>query len=146
MAHKWCAVRSAFIGCLIGVFPGAGATIASFVSYDIAKKLSPDPELFGQGSEEGIVAAEAANSGSVGGAMVPLLALGLPGSATTAVLLGAMTVHDLNPGPELFSKKPTLVATLLVGMLLANITLLIIYDACYCYHIYNFHYCRLSKK
>lgn len=123
---KWVTLRSAFIGTLIGVFPGAGATIASFISYDIAKKQSQTPEQFGQGSDEGVAAAEAANSGSVGGAMVPLLTLGIPGSATTAVLVGAMMIHKLNPGPQLFLSSPELMYSLFAAMLLANLALLLV--------------------
>lgn len=122
---KWVTLRSALIGTLIGVFPGAGATIAAFISYDLAKKQSATPELFGKGSPEGIAAAEAANSGSVGGAMVPLLTLGIPGSATTAVLVGAMMIHKLNPGPQLFINSPALMYGLFVAMLLANLLLLV---------------------
>ena len=123
---KWVTLRSALIGTLIGIFPGAGATIASFISYDIAKKQSQTPEQFGQGSDEGVAAAEAANSGSVGGAMVPLLTLGIPGSATTAVLVGAMMIHKLNPGPQLFLSSPELMYGLFSAMLLANLALLLV--------------------
>ncbi|WP_228614177.1 tripartite tricarboxylate transporter permease [Alkalimonas sp.] len=123
---KWVTLRSALIGTLIGIFPGAGATIASFISYDIAKKRSQTPEQFGQGSSEGVAAAEAANSGSVGGAMVPLLTLGIPGSATTAVLVGAMMIHKLNPGPQLFLSSPELMYGLFAAMLLANAALLLV--------------------
>lgn len=123
---KFITLRSALIGTLIGVFPGAGATIASFISYDIAKKRSKQPEEFGHGSAEGVAAAEAANSGSVGGAMVPLLTLGIPGSATTAVLVGAMMIHKLTPGPQLFLNSPDLMYGLFAAMLLANLVLLLV--------------------
>lgn len=123
---KLITARSALIGTLIGVFPGAGATIASFISYDIAKKRSKQPEEFGHGSAEGVAAAEAANSGSVGGAMVPLLTLGIPGSATTAVLVGAMMIHKLTPGPQLFLNSPDLMYGLFAAMLLANLVLLVV--------------------
>ena len=128
---KWPSVRdylgvsptiiiSSFIGTLIGVFPGAGATIASFVSYDVAKRSSRNPERFGQGSEEGVAAAEAANSSSVGGALVPLLTLGIPGSASTAVLIGALMIHEVVPGPRLFQTNPKIVYGLFASLLIAN--------------------------
>lgn len=123
---KWCMIRSSLIGCLIGIVPGAGATIASFISYDITRRLSGRSGEFGSGVPEGIASAESANSGSVGGALVPLLTLGLPGSATTAVLIGAMMIHKLVPGPALFTKKPDVVYGLFASLLVANIVLLIV--------------------
>ena len=118
---KWSILRSGLLGCVIGVFPGAGGTIASFIAYDIEKRFSKTPEEFGHGAPAGVVAAEASNSGSVGGAMVPLLALGIPGSSTAAVLIGALMIHNLTPGPELFTKNPTLVYTLFASMFVAHV-------------------------
>jgi len=115
---------SSVIGTIIGIFPGAGSTIASFISYDVAKRTSKEPELFGEGSLEGVAAAEGANSSSVGGALVPLLALGIPGSATDAVLLGAFMLHDLVPGPLLFKNNPDLVYGIFAALICANIVLL----------------------
>lgn len=109
---KFAILRSSVIGTLIGIFPGAGATIAAFLSYDVARRSSKHPETFGTGNPEGVAAAEAANSNSVGGALVPLLTLGIPGSATTAVLIGALMIHDLNPGPLLFKTNPDIVYSL----------------------------------
>ncbi|MFC1758349.1 tripartite tricarboxylate transporter permease [Planctomycetota bacterium] len=133
---KWPSVRdyvstsptiivSSLIGTLIGVFPGAGATIASFVSYDVARRTSRNPERFGQGCAEGVAAAEAANSSSVGGALVPLLTLGIPGSASTAVLIGALMIHDVVPGPRLFETNPKIVYGLFASLLIANAMLLV---------------------
>lgn len=118
-------LRSSVIGTLIGIFPGAGATIASFVSYDVAKRLSRTPEEFGHGSCEGVAAAEASNSSSVGGALVPLLTLGIPGSASTAVLIGALMIHDIVPGPRLFNDHPEIVYGLFASLFVANLALLI---------------------
>ena len=118
--------RSGIIGCLIGIFPGAGGTIASFLAYDVEKRFSKHPEQFGKGAPEGVVAAEASNSGSVGGAMVPLLSLGIPGSSTAAVLVGALMIHDLNPGPELFTKNPDVVYSMFASMFVANIFMLFV--------------------
>jgi putative tricarboxylic transport membrane protein len=115
---------SSAIGTVVGVFPGAGAVIASFIAYDASKRISKEPERYGKGSPEGVAAAEAANSGSVGGALVPLLTLGIPGSATTAVLIGAMMIHKLNPGPQLFSGRPEVVNGLFAGCFAANLILL----------------------
>ena len=123
---KWVTLRSSAVGTLVGVFPGAGATIGSFISYGIAKRFSRNPEEFGKGSPEGVTAAEAADSGSVGGAMVPLLALGIPGSATTAVLIGAMMIHDLTPGPQLFVRSPDMIYSIFGAMLIAQFVLLFV--------------------
>ncbi|MBL6989151.1 MAG: tripartite tricarboxylate transporter permease [Bacteriovoracaceae bacterium] len=121
---KFVILKSSIIGTLIGIFPGAGATIAAFISYDFAKRSSKTPENFGKGSLEGVAAAEGANSSSVGGALVPLLALGIPGSATGAVLLGAFMLHDLNPGPLLFQENPEIVYGIFAGLIVANIAML----------------------
>lgn len=117
-------LRSSIIGTLIGVIPGAGGTIATFIAYNDAKNSSKNPEKFGDGSLEGVAAPEAANNGSVGGALVPLLTLGIPGSASTAVLIGALMIHKLNPGPELFEKEPGIVYGLFISLFIANIVML----------------------
>jgi len=123
---KLTVLRSSIIGTLIGIFPGAGATIAAFISYDVAKKTSKHPQTFGKGEPEGVAAAEAANSSSVGGALVPLLVLGIPGSATTAVLIGALMIHNVTPGPLLFVNHPDIVYSLFAALLLANFVLLVL--------------------
>jgi putative tricarboxylic transport membrane protein len=122
---KGCITRSSIIGTVIGIFPGAGATIASFVSYDVAKRTSKEPETFGKGALEGVAASEAANSSSVGGALIPLLALGIPGSATDAVLIGAFVLHDLVPGPLLFRDQPAIVYGIFASVLVANLIVLL---------------------
>ncbi len=119
-------LRASLIGTIVGIFPGAGATIATFISYDVEKRVSRTPEEFGEGMPEGVAAAEGANSASVGGALVPMLTLGIPGSATAAVLMGALMIHNLQPGPELFVKSPEIVYTLFASLLIANIVLLIL--------------------
>ncbi len=123
---KMTIIRSSVIGTVIGIFPGAGATIAAFISYDVAKRASKTPEDFGKGSLEGVAAAEGANSSSVGGALVPLLALGIPGSATDAVLLGAFMLHDLNPGPLLFRDNPEIVYGIFTSLIVANLIMLVL--------------------
>ena len=120
LAQKVNILRSSIIGTVIGIFPGAGATIASFISYDVAKRFSKDGDSFGEGNPEGVAAAEAANSGSVGGALVPLLTLGIPGSASTAVLIGALMIHDLVPGPRLFDERPDLIYGIFASLFVAN--------------------------
>lgn len=119
-------IRSSIIGTIIGIFPGAGATIAAFISYDIAKRVSKTPDEFGNGSMDGVAASESANSSSVGGALIPLLALGIPGSATDAVLLGAFMLHDLNPGPLLFQNNPRMVYGIFSSLIVANLAILIL--------------------
>ncbi|MDR3264665.1 MAG: tripartite tricarboxylate transporter permease [Synergistaceae bacterium] len=124
MKLKWTMLRAGVLGTVIGIFPGAGGTIASFIAYDVEKRLSKEPETFGKGNPHGVAAAESANSSSVGGALVPLLALGIPGSASAAVLIGALMIHELRPGPELFTRHPLLVYTLFSSLLVANVVLL----------------------
>lgn len=119
-------VRSSILGTIIGIFPGAGATIASFISYGIAKRSSPDPDSFGKGALDGVAASEAANSSSVGGALIPLLALGIPGSATDAVLIGALQLHDITPGPLLFETNPDIVYGIFAALFVANVVMLIL--------------------
>ncbi len=117
---------SSLLGTLIGVLPGAGATIAAFVAYDVAKRRSKHPELFGHGSLEGVAAAEAANSSVVGGALVPMLTLGIPGSPSTAVLISALMIHRVVPGPALFQKHPEIVYGLFASLLVANLVALVL--------------------
>ena len=114
------------IGTFIGIVPGAGAEIAAFVTYNVAKQTAKKPEEFGTGVLEGIAAPESANNASTGGALIPMLTLGIPGDATTAILIGALTIQGLQPGPLLFQDHPVLVYTIFVGMLLANIFMLIL--------------------
>jgi len=118
-ALKRVILQSSVIGTIIGIFPGAGAAIASFLAYDAAKRTSKHPETFGKGNPEGVAASESADNASVGGAMVPLLTLGIPGSSSTAVLIGALMIHDLVPGPMLFTTNPDLIYGLFASMFIA---------------------------
>ena len=115
--------RGSGIGMLVGALPGAGGTVATFIAYDDAKRRAKHPELFGKGSEEGLVAAESCNNGSVQTALVPLLTLGIPGSAAAAVFLGALTIHGLQPGPLLFEQEGQIIYTFLLGALLVQLWL-----------------------
>jgi putative tricarboxylic transport membrane protein len=115
---------SSAIGIVVGAMPGAGATIASFIAYAEAKRWSKHPEEFGHGSPEGIAAPETANNAVTASAFAPLLALGIPGSGGAAIMLGALMLHGLRPGPMLFSDHPEVVYALFVGMFIANFAML----------------------
>jgi len=117
--------RGSVIGFFVGTLPGAGATIASFMAYAAEKKCSKHPEKFGTGVIEGVAAPEGANNSAAGGAMVPLLTLGIPGSGTTAILMGALLIHGLRPGPLLFSAHPDFVWGLIASMYIGNVMLII---------------------
>ncbi len=119
------AIRSGFLGTFIGSIPGAGADIAAFTAYNEAKRWSKHPEKFGTGIVEGVAAPEAANNGVTGGALIPLLTLGVPGDAVAAILLGALTLQGLQPGPILFRDHIELVYTIFAGVLVANIFMFI---------------------
>lgn len=108
------------IGSIIGVFPGMGAGSSSWFAYIAAKKASKNPESFGTGNPEGIVAPESANNATVGGALVPLLSLGIPGSPATAIIMGAFIVHGIRPGPNIFSSNTNLVYGIFFGFILAT--------------------------
>jgi len=121
---KFSMVRGSVLGFVIGVIPGAGATIASLMSYTLEKAVSRTPEKFGKGMMAGLVGPEAANNAASSGAMVPLLSLGLPGSASTAVLLAAFLMWGLTPGPLLMTQKPEFAWGLIASMYLGNMALL----------------------
>ena len=116
-------IRSSFIGTWIGILPGIGASIGSVVAYTAAKNMSKTPEEFGKGSEEGIIASEAANNATVGGALIPLIAMGIPGSVIDAILIGALTIHSIQPGPTLFLTNADIVWGIIATCLLANIVM-----------------------
>lgn len=125
--------KSSLLGTIIGIMPGAGAAVACFIAYGEALRTSKHPETFGKGNPDGIIAAESANNAAVGGALVPLLALGIPGSTTCAILFGALTIHGLFPGPRLFLEHGDVVYTFMIGMLLTVFAMLAIgrYGATY---------------
>jgi putative tricarboxylic transport membrane protein len=119
-------VKSILMGVAIGAMPGIGGTTAAFVSYAEAKRASKHPEEFGKGSLEGVAAAEAGNNATVGGALIPLLALGIPGDVTTAVLLGALMIHGLTPGPTLFTEHSHFVYAIFAALLMSSFLLPVI--------------------
>ncbi len=125
LRSRWAILQGSVVGFFIGILPGAGSTVASFVSYILAKRTSKRPEEFGKGSIEGVAAPEAANNSETGGAMIPLLTLGIPGSGTGAVLLGALVLYGLNPGPLLFTDNPEIVWPIIASMYLGNVALLV---------------------
>ena len=114
-------LNGSLVGFVIGVLPGAGSTIASFISYGIEKAVSKRPEKFGHGVPEGVAAPEGANNAETGGAMVPLLTLGIPGSGTTAILLAAFILWGLRPGPLMIQDNPTLFWGLVASMYIGNV-------------------------
>ncbi len=114
------------IGVLIGILPAAGSTVASLVGYNEARRWSKNRDQFGKGAIEGVAAPEAANNAAVGGAMVPTLALGIPGSGTTAMILGVMIMVGLRPGPMLFEQQPDFLGALFAALLVANVVFLFI--------------------
>jgi putative tricarboxylic transport membrane protein len=116
--------RGTLVGIAVGGLAGAGATVSSFVSYGLEKQISRRPELFGTGHAGGLVASESSVNGSTGGAMIHLLTLGIPGSAATAVMMGAFMIHGIQPGPLLFAKQPAEVYTIFAGMILANVLMI----------------------
>lgn len=118
-------LRGGLVGFVIGLMPGAGPTVAALLAYIVEKKVSPHPEKFGHGALDGVAAAEAANNSAAHGAMVPMLALGIPGSASTAVLLAALVLLGIRPGPMLLTEQADLVWGLIASMFVGNVILLV---------------------
>lgn len=119
-------LRSSIIGTVIGIIPGTGSGTASWLSYNEAKRVSKSPETFGKGNIEGLLASEVANNAVTGGALVPLLTLGVPGDAVTAVLLGSLMIQGLTPGPTLFTDSPDVVNGIYIMLVIANIFMCIL--------------------
>ncbi len=121
----WGTVRASVLGFFVGVLPGAGATIASAMAYTLEKRLCDTEGSFGKGDIRGVAAPEAANNSSANGSFVPMLTLGVPGSGTTAVMVGALSLYNITPGPALFTQQPALVWGLIASMAVCNVLLLI---------------------
>lgn len=119
-------VGSSVLGFLVGVLPGTGGDIGAFVAYSETRRFSRGEKQFGQGDPRGVAAAESANNASTAGALVPMLTLGIPGDSVSAILIGAITVHGLRPGPQLFTGSPELVYGIFVGFFLAYVFLLVL--------------------
>lgn len=120
----WCTLRSSVVGFVVGVLPGAGATMASAITYTMEKRLTDKEGTFGTGDIRGVAAPEAANNAAANASFVPMLTLGVPGSGTTAVMMGALTLYNITPGPVLFTQQPGLVWGLIASMFIGNVLLL----------------------
>ncbi len=125
-AHKIAVVRSIFIGFFCGILPGIGATLAAFMGYGEAVRWSRKKEEFGKGKLEGVISSETSNNAATGAAMIPLLALGLPGGALTAMMVAVFQMHDMEPGPLVFYNSPDLVWVVFAAMLFANLSILFV--------------------
>lgn len=124
-AVKGSAARGTGIGCMIGMIPGAGATVGAVVAYGIEKQVSKQGAQFGTGVAAGLAAPESAKNATTGAAMIPLLTLGIPGSAATAIMLAALVLHGVNPGPLLFATQTDMVYTIFASLLLANVFMIV---------------------
>ena len=123
LASRWAILRGGLIGFFVGILPGAGAKAASMIAYAAEKRFARQPERFGRGAIEGVAAPESANNAAAVGAMVPLLTIGVPGSATTAIMLGGLLVFGLRPGPLLFQQQPQFVWGVIASMYVSNLLL-----------------------
>ena len=119
-------LRGSLIGVILGAIPGIGGAPAAFMSYSEARRASKNPEEFGTGKIEGVAAAESGNNGTAGATMIPLLALGIPGDITTAIILGAFMIHGLRPGPLMFQDNISLIYALFIGIMLSSMYLLVV--------------------
>jgi putative tricarboxylic transport membrane protein len=119
-------VRTSALGTIVGVVPGAHGPVAAFLAYDHAKRFSKDPEQFGKGDIRGVIAPECANHSVTGGAMIPMLSLGFPGDPATAIILGGLLIHGLQPGPLLFSEHPDIVYTIYVEIIIGYLMVCLI--------------------
>jgi putative tricarboxylic transport membrane protein len=119
-------LRGSILGFFLGILPGGGAAISSFVSYAVEKKISRHPERFGKGAIEGVAGPESANNSAVGGAFIPLFSLGIPSNPVMAILLGALMIHGILPGPHLVNQNPDLFWGVIVSMYVGNVMLLIL--------------------
>ena len=122
---KWVMIRASFTGFIAGILPGAGASLGSFLAYMTEKSIAGDKGKFGTGVAKGIVAPESGNNAAAGGALIPMLTLGVPGSGTTAVLLALLMTLNITPGPTLFTDRPEVVWGLIASLLIANVVLLL---------------------
>lgn len=123
--QKWNFLRSSIIGIAIGILPGIGGGTANIVAYATAKNQSKHPEEFGKGSADGVVASESSNNAAIGGALVPLMALGIPGDTVTAMLLGGLVIHGIQPGPIFFAQNTDVVYGIFAALIIANIAMFI---------------------
>ncbi len=127
LKHPITVFKSGNIGMIVGAIPGAGATVSNFVAYSEAVRSSKDPDSFGSGNEVGVIASESSNNGTVAGSLVPAISFGIPGSSSTAVLIGGLLMHGLRPGPSMFqaSGELQLTYTMLLALLVGNLVILV---------------------
>jgi putative tricarboxylic transport membrane protein len=126
LTHPIKTAKSAWIGMSIGAIPGAGSSIANFISYAEGMRSADEPDTFGDGNPQGVIATEASNNGSIDGSLVPALAFGIPGSGATAVLIGGLIMHGLRPGPALFSDSLHITYTMYLSVLVGNIVIILV--------------------
>ncbi|NIA70867.1 hypothetical protein HBA54_19900 [Pelagibius litoralis] len=119
-------LRSAVIGTWIGILPGVGGSVGSIVAYSTARSLSKNRDTFGKGAAEGVIASETANNATVGGAIIPMITMGIPGSIIDVILIAALTLHNLRPGPLLFDTNPEIVYGFMSSLLVANVVMLLV--------------------
>jgi putative tricarboxylic transport membrane protein len=125
LSHPISTVKYGYFGMFIGSIPGAGATVANFFAYGEAVRSSKDQDSFGTGNPMGVLATESSNNGTIGGSLIPTLSFGIPGSGATAVLLGALLMHGINPGPDLFDAQLATTYTFLLALLVGNVLILL---------------------
>ncbi len=119
-------IRSSIIGTIVGIIPATGSGIAAYIAYDQAKRFSKAPDSFGKGNIDGVIASEVANNGVCGGALIPMLTLGIPGDSVTAVMMGGLMVHGFAPGPSLFVKNPDIIGAIFTCVLLASVIMVLL--------------------
>jgi TctA family transporter len=125
--RSWRAVlRGTALGSVLGVLPGGGATLSSFAAYALEKKVSKEPQRFGRGAVEGVAAPESANNAGAQTSFIPMLTLGIPGNAVMALMIGALTIHGIQPGPQIMVERPTLFWGMIASMWIGNLMLVII--------------------
>jgi putative tricarboxylic transport membrane protein len=125
MLAKWTMLRSSVVGFFVGVLPGAGASIASAMTYSMERRMAGKDHCFGEGDVRGVAAPEAANNASAYGSLIPMLTLGVPGSGTTAVMIGALTLYNITPGPTLFQDQPVIVWGLIASLAICSVMLVL---------------------
>lgn len=124
LKNKFLMLRSAFIGMGVGSLPGAGGAVSNFIAYAVEVQRSDDPDSYGEGNPRGLIATESSNNGTVAGSLIPVLSFGIPGSPSTAILLGAFLIHGIDPGPTLFENSLELIYALIISLIVSNVLIL----------------------
>lgn len=126
LANKLLMLRSSFLGMGIGSLPGAGGAVSNFIAYAVEVQRSDDPDSYGTGNPRGLIATESSNNGTVAGSLIPVLSFGIPGSPSTAILLGAFLIHGIDPGPTLFENSLDLIYALIVSLIVSNVLIIVV--------------------